>query len=678
MKTARNRSFWLAAALGIVVMAGGSAAHAIDVDLADAVPGVVGDTVLVAIDTEDLTGLGVYAYDFALTHTPNTATFLGVVDAGTLTGAAAWAAPVVATVGTNEVRVAAAGSVPLASSGTLLFLRFALGPSSGTSFLAWQDFTYNEGAPAVTLSNGSISVSAAPTITASPSTAELVVGDSFDFNAFGGTAPYVWSVTDGSVASIDAAGLLTGLSFGSTRVVAEDAAGTVDTTGVVEVRALSLSLPTGATAAAGASVTIPVTVSDVTGLGIRSFEFDLDWNELQLEVVAVDLTGTLAAAWGTAEATISPGHLRCAAAGSSPLAGAGVVANLECVVPIGASSQTTLALSDSRCDERYVPLEIDGTFLVNVPPVINASLGVTKLLAGESRSVSVSGAVTPPLTYGVTDSSVATIDGAGLLTAVAGGEVRAFVADAAGARDTTAVVQLFDLAVTIPSRGVPSSGVVPIPVELDRDVAPLDIYGYEFTLTFNASRVRAVSATDSGSVSATWGPPVVEVGPGRITVAHAGAVPLAGSGTLVFVYFEADSAAADGEASAVSFDSIVFNEGSPRACPEGGTLTVSSVVGVGTRPGPDIALAQNRPNPFRAETTIGFTVARGARVQELRVVDAAGRLVRRFDLAGYAAGPHAIRWDGRNEGGGEVASGVYFYRLSGDGRTDQRRMVKLR
>ncbi len=89
------------------------------------------------------------------------------------------------------------------------------------------------------------------------------------------------------------------------------------------------------------------------------------------------------------------------------------------------------------------------------------------------------------------------------------------------------------------------------------------------------------------------------------------------------------------------------------------------------------ALAQNYPNPFNPSTKIAFTLVRPGEVN-LTVHDLTGRPVRRL-LAGWTdAGDHAIVWDGRNENGEPVASGVYFYRMETHGRLEAKKMVLLR
>jgi hypothetical protein len=102
-------------------------------------------------------------------------------------------------------------------------------------------------------------------------------------------------------------------------------------------------------------------------------------------------------------------------------------------------------------------------------------------------------------------------------------------------------------------------------------------------------------------------------------------------------------------------------------------------VGSAVHPSPDgpATLGPNFPNPFNPATTIEFELAADADVV-LDVVSSAGEKVRALVHDRLDAGPHVVRWDGRNDRGEGVGSGVYFCRLRVDGRTLARKMVVLK
>ena len=91
------------------------------------------------------------------------------------------------------------------------------------------------------------------------------------------------------------------------------------------------------------------------------------------------------------------------------------------------------------------------------------------------------------------------------------------------------------------------------------------------------------------------------------------------------------------------------------------------------------ALLQNFPNPFNPETWIPYTLANDAEVK-VRIYDVQGVLVRQLDIGRQRAGRYLNRqtaayWDGRDQSGASVASGVYFYTLEADAFSETRRMV---
>lgn len=90
------------------------------------------------------------------------------------------------------------------------------------------------------------------------------------------------------------------------------------------------------------------------------------------------------------------------------------------------------------------------------------------------------------------------------------------------------------------------------------------------------------------------------------------------------------------------------------------------------------ALEQNYPNPFNPQTTIAFSLKQRARVR-IDVFNVAGQLVKTLLDETRTAGAYAdVRWEGIDDGGTRVSSGIYFYRLTTDGFTDTRKMVLLK
>ena len=93
-------------------------------------------------------------------------------------------------------------------------------------------------------------------------------------------------------------------------------------------------------------------------------------------------------------------------------------------------------------------------------------------------------------------------------------------------------------------------------------------------------------------------------------------------------------------------------------------------------------LLANYPNPFNPETWIPYQLANNTHAA-IHIYSQQGELVRSFDLgfqrAGYYVGrARAVYWDGRNDSGEQLASGVYFYQLITGESTATRKMVILK
>jgi len=107
-------------------------------------------------------------------------------------------------------------------------------------------------------------------------------------------------------------------------------------------------------------------------------------------------------------------------------------------------------------------------------------------------------------------------------------------------------------------------------------------------------------------------------------------------------------------------------------------LTVSLVSGIDddTRP-LSIGPARNYPNPFNAGTRIEAELTRPGTVT-LDIYDALGRLMRRYRDAAGSAGTFSRDWDGRDQQGRAVSSGVYWYRITGGGLATTGKMLVLK
>jgi hypothetical protein len=128
---------------------------------------------------------------------------------------------------------------------------------------------------------------------------------------------------------------------------------------------------------------------------------------------------------------------------------------------------------------------------------------------------------------------------------------------------------------------------------------------------------------------------------------------------------------------------VIEDHHSPRETPDTSiiqfrvdTPTASDPGDIGSIPH-RFTLQQNHPNPFNTATTIVFSLDKTGYVS-LVVYDLLGRKVRTIVDEDLSSGGHTATWDGKDDYGTDVTTGVYFYRLTTGNQISSRKMVLLK
>jgi hypothetical protein len=90
-----------------------------------------------------------------------------------------------------------------------------------------------------------------------------------------------------------------------------------------------------------------------------------------------------------------------------------------------------------------------------------------------------------------------------------------------------------------------------------------------------------------------------------------------------------------------------------------------------------ITSISNHPNPFNVSTVITYTLETEGEVR-LEIFDVLGRHVTTLVNEHQSSGRHTLTWSGKDDAGGPVASGMYFYRLQSGDRIITKKMVLLK
>lgn len=93
---------------------------------------------------------------------------------------------------------------------------------------------------------------------------------------------------------------------------------------------------------------------------------------------------------------------------------------------------------------------------------------------------------------------------------------------------------------------------------------------------------------------------------------------------------------------------------------------------------PTTSLGNNYPNPFNPSTTIEFDIAESGVDIEVAVFNVQGQRVRSLVMGPHPSGQYRIEWDGRDESGRAVASGIYLLKMSAGGKQYVRKMSLLK
>ena len=89
------------------------------------------------------------------------------------------------------------------------------------------------------------------------------------------------------------------------------------------------------------------------------------------------------------------------------------------------------------------------------------------------------------------------------------------------------------------------------------------------------------------------------------------------------------------------------------------------------------SLSQNYPNPFNPETTIRYDLPEEGTIR-LFLYNLSGQKIRTLVEGERPAGTYSVTWDGRDDAGRDVASGVYLCRMESGGLSTVRKMLLVR
>jgi len=532
-----------------------------------------GSTQTIPITVGDLTGKGAVSFQTTVSFDPAIVTIAGVTTTGTLS--AALNAPVVNTSVAGKITIAAAGTSALSGSGSLIYLNVTMA-GKGTSALTFSSFQFNEGTPAVTLTNGQI---------------------------------------------------------------------------VVPSLALKVSDVTTA-AAVGGTFVIPVTVEAVTGLNVISYQFTASYDNTKINITGASVAGTISSGMNAPVVnTLTAGQIRIAVAGTTALTGVGTLINLNAtVVATGASAVTLSALQFNEGTPAVAG--VSGTITVgsNLKPSITKKMADTTV--AENQALSFTYLATDPEAGPVTFTSAglpsgATLSTAGVLAWTPSYTQAGIYNFKVYATDNALLKDSIDQKITVTDvnrKPVFNSRTPANPTVISRNVA--------------TNFVVSATDPDGGAVSYTWKVNGVleKTGVGAdSTFSRTFADPHGTLKSVIAVFADAGGLK----------DSTTWS------------FSITPVADFDNIP-TEFNLGQNYPNPFNPSTLISFSLPKEAPVT-FEVYNMLGVKIRTL-MAGESksAGVYSVSWDGRDNAGVSMPSGVYLYRVSAGSFLASKKMTLLK
>ena len=202
--------------------------------------------------------------------------------------------------------------------------------------------------------------------------------------------------------------------------------------------------------------------------------------------------------------------------------------------------------------------------------------------------------------------------------------------------------------------------------------------GYGFVLNYDAEKFEFVEAmpvaedllTSSGGeipLLKGWSP---EAGQVHVMNAIVNGSEVSGGGDIVRLVFRVLRDFEDNARFEIA-NGLVFDPQQLANPLSGGVLDIQ------TTP-TEFALLQNFPNPFNPETTIGYELSESADVT-LQIYNVVGQVIRTLIASEpQSVGRYQVRWDGMDDRGVPVSSGIYFYQISAGKFQDVRKLMLLK
>ena len=282
--------------------------------------GVYNSYMNIPVRTSNLTGLNILSGSFSIQYNTASMSDIQIITTGTLL-ASAPAPTLNNSIPNNRLQISFASATALSGAGVLFYIRCKLSNASGSyAYLNFESALMNETLAGITR-NGYVYYNPPPSISISVPSPQLVYGDSMQLSVNNGTAPYVWSLSDSTLATINSSGVLKVKRSGILKVTVTDANSATSTTNNIQLYDTYIKIKDTAVAI-GAVVDIPVYIKDLpVGQSVYSIQGKINAGNSNLFVPQDIIITGAGFEGGAVSKVIGSGYIQFAIASTSPIQG---------------------------------------------------------------------------------------------------------------------------------------------------------------------------------------------------------------------------------------------------------------------------------------------------------------------------------------------------------------------
>lgn len=544
---------------------------------------LVGSSVWLPVYVDSsLTGRQVYSFQVQLLHNASYLQADSIRTQGTIS---ANALPTANFAMNGVVNVAGASAMPLNGTGVLFYIRYRVvtnygGYTTPINFSNASSTYFNQGSPLILFDGNSVTVPSLPSISVSPGSGNMVLGDTLNFTASGGTAPYQWRLSDttaGSLLPLSNNGIrYVPVTNRPTRVIAIDSNGfTGQTSQPIQTFNFRMQLRDTARFQ-GSEILFPVLVSDLSAFQVVSGSFTVHLGTAgYLELLGLETNNTLLQSASLVQyAPAATQAFNISFASSQPLQGSGVLVylRLKFLIPFVSDFYSNVQLSNALFNQGLTALTSGASVRGIGLPQLAISPNTGILVAGETRQLAVSNGFAP-FTWSITDSNLATINNQGLLSARQGGVVQVQVSDSLGASRTSGNFTLYDTRIYFRDTvAIVGDSLLTVAVYMDPLPNGKSVNAVSLNFNFDANRLDSLQLIQTNTLSQGWSAAINRTAANAYSLALAGAQGQSQAGVLFYLRFKILPAFLVNQTTQLSQIQLVLNEGNPNALVETGIL----------------------------------------------------------------------------------------------------------